>query len=137
MLTKRALFKGEGGTALVEFALAAPIVVAVLFGLVEFGYAVFAKGVITNAGREGARYGVVLSSPRKTEAEVQAKVQEYLSKSGFTNPVTVTAPGAGGASGSALNVNVVYPYTFQVLPQFVQGLVGSITLTADTVMLME
>jgi Flp pilus assembly protein TadG len=137
MEMRRTFGTGERGTALVEFALAVPLIVAVLFGLVEFGYVVYAKGVITNASREGARFGVVLSTPRKTEAEVQAKVQEYLTKSGFTDPVTVAAPGAGGAGGTALNVNVSYTYTFQVLPRFVKDLVGSITMTANSVMLME
>jgi len=127
----------QEGVSVVELALTLPIIVVLLFGLLEFGLVVYSKGVISNASREGARFGVVYTTPRKTEAEIQTKVQEYLQKGGFANPALPTVVGAGGPSGAPLSVNVTYIYTFQVLPSFVQGLTGSFTLTAETVMLME
>lgn len=131
--------KQEKGAALAEFAVLAPLFVVLLFGLVEFGLALYAKSVLTNASREGARFGVVYGTPRKSEAEIIARVTEYLNKAGFydTPEVTINVTGEGGASGSQLSVTVSYPYQFQVLPNFVQGLTGTITLTANTVMLME
>jgi Flp pilus assembly protein TadG len=121
----------------VEFSLLAPLFVVLLFGLVEFGLSIYSKGVLANASREGARFGVVYTTPRKTNTEVQSRVQDYLTKSGFTNTATINVTGAGGASGSALTVAVTYPYTFQVLPNFVSSLAGTLNLTANTVMLME
>ena len=120
-----------------EFAILAPLFVVLLFGLVEFGLAMYSKGMITNASREGARFGVVYSTPRKTEAEIEAKVREYLAQAGFLDTAVIDAPGAQGASGAPLTVSVTYPYNFQVLPNFVTGLTGSLNLTANTVMLME
>lgn len=122
---------------MVEFAILAPLFVALLFGVVEFGLAVYNKGLLTNASREGARFGVVYGSPSKTTAEITAKVQEYLTKSGFTDTANINVTGAQGASGNPLNVMVSYPFNFQVLPNFICGLTGPLNLTANTVMLME
>jgi Flp pilus assembly protein TadG len=131
-----ALAAQQGG-ALAEFAVVAPIIIVLLFGILEFGVAFYTKGLITNASREGARFGVVFTTPRKTAAEIQSKVNEYLVKAGFPQTAATSVTGAGGATGSLLTVNVSYPYSFQVLPHFVQGFTGSITLQAVTAMRME
>lgn len=47
------------GQALVEFALIAPIFFLLLFGLIEFGRAVYTIQILDNAAREGARYAIV------------------------------------------------------------------------------
>jgi len=128
----------ERGATIVEFGLLAPLLVAVLFGLVEFGLAMYTKGLLANAAREGARFGVVLSAPPKSE--IEAKVREYLQKTGFTeaDTVLVSFPNwPAGTSGAPLTVRVEYSYSFQVLPRFVQNLVGPVNLTTETVMLME
>jgi Flp pilus assembly protein TadG len=129
--------KKEEGASVVEFAILAPLFVVLLFGLVEFGLAIYSKGMITNASREGARFGVVYSTPRKTDAEITSKVQEYLANAGFLDSVHINVIGAQGTSGTPLTVSVTYPYTFQVLPNFVSGFTGAMNLTANTVMLME
>ncbi len=129
--------KGQRGAALVEMALVAPILVTVLFGIVEFGLIVYSKGVIANASREGARCGVVLTSPRRTAADIEAKVREYLDKSGFKDPVNVDVSGAGGAGGAPLAVRLSYTYHFQVLPNFIESITGALGLSAETAMLME
>lgn len=127
----------EKGSSLVEFAILAPLFVVLLFGLVEFGLATYSKGVVTNASREGARFGVTYTTPRRTDAEITSRVQEYLSNSGFLDSVTINVTGAQGSSGTPLRVSVTYPYNLQVLPNFVYGLTGPLNLTANTVMLME
>ncbi|MGQ9687876.1 MAG: TadE/TadG family type IV pilus assembly protein [Desulfobaccales bacterium] len=129
--------RNQEGAGVVEFALIAPLFVMFLFGLVEFGLAMYNKAVLTNASREAARFGVVYSTPRKTQAEIVGKVQEYLTKAGFTETATITVTGAQGTSGSPLSVTVSCPYEFQVLPNFVAGMMGTVNLTANTVMLME
>lgn len=130
----------ERGATLVEFGLLAPLLVTVFFGLVEFGLAMYTKGLLANAAREGARFGVVLSTPRKSQADITGKVREYLAKSGFAEAATVpvTFPNwPGGQSGDPLTVRVEYSYNFHVLPRLVQDLVGPINLTTQVVMLME
>ena len=51
--------RAERGAAAVEFALLLPLLVALLFGFVEFGIAFNTKIQATNAAREGARIAVV------------------------------------------------------------------------------
>ncbi len=129
--------KKQEGASLVEFSVIAPLFVVLLFGLVEFGMAIYDKGVLTNAGREGARFGVIYSNPRKTSTEIRTKVQTYLTNVGFTDTATINVTGAGGNSGDSLTVSVIYPYHFTVLPNFISGLAGTMNLTANTIMLME
>jgi Flp pilus assembly protein TadG len=129
--------KKEEGTGLVEFALLAPLFVMLLFGLVEFGLAIYNQGVVTNASREGARFGVVYANPRRNEAQIREMVQDFLTRSGFTDPADIDVTGAQGESGKPLRVTVTYPYHFQVLPNFVTGFTSSPDLTANTTMLME
>lgn len=127
----------ERGIATVEFALVLPILLMTLFGIIELGMAWYTKQVLTNASREGARAGIVYSSPSMTSGEVQTIVQNYLNNSGFTQPVTITVTGTGGASGDPLTVTVSHNYTFNVLPGFVQSMVGDISIEGKTVMRME
>ena len=54
---------GERGAAAVEFALLAPILVVILFGVTEFGLALNKMEVYTSAAREGARYAAVHCEP--------------------------------------------------------------------------
>jgi Flp pilus assembly pilin Flp len=51
--------KGQDGAAAVEFALLLPLLVVLLFGLIQFGTAFNARIQATNAAREGARMAVV------------------------------------------------------------------------------
>ncbi|MDP3181830.1 MAG: TadE/TadG family type IV pilus assembly protein [Desulfobaccales bacterium] len=132
----RQINQGQKGAAGLEFAIIAALFLMIIFGIIEFGLIMYAKGIITNAGREGARFGVIYSSPRKTDPEIQAKVQDYLQGSGFTDPVVITVTGAGGSTEANLTVKVDYTYHFLILPSFVPG-ISNITLSAETVMRLE
>jgi len=123
--------------AAVEFALVLPLLLILMFGIVEFGLAWYSKQVLTNASREGARAGIVWQDPKMTDSEITAVVQNYLTQSGFTQPVTVTVTGAGGASGDPLTVKVSENYSFNVLPGFVAAVTGQITIESTTVMRHE
>ncbi len=46
------------GQSLVEFALVFPVVLAMLFGLIEFGRVIHAQVTVQNAAREGARFAI-------------------------------------------------------------------------------
>ena len=127
----------QRGAAAVELALVLPLFLVLIFGTVEFGLALHAKGLLASAAREGARFGVVFTTPRKTEAEIQARVQNYLSQTGFAGPVAITVAGAGGNSGDPLRVTIQYDYRLRVLPRFINGMLGRIDLRTDTIMRME
>jgi len=135
--------QSQRGASAVEFAVLAPLFVALLFAIVEFGLILYTKSMMTHASREGARFGVVYSIPRRSDAEIQTVVRSYLDQVGLTSPatVTITPPLASRIPGASLDVRVDYTYHFYVLPKdinnYLQGKMANLNLTAETVMRME
>ena len=132
--------KHQKGIAVVEFALVLPILIMLLFGIIEFSLILYDKAVLTNASREGARYGIVSQSPRVTIDEITAKVNAYCQNhmvtfGAQTDPVVNVTPGSN--FGDPLTVTVTYSYGFLLLPNFVTAVTGPVNLTATTVMRME
>ena len=108
--------KCQKGAAAVEFAIIAPLLFTIIFGIIEFGLLLYDKQVVTNASREGARHGIVFAPTRPTDAEIEAKVNTYTSNNlvtfgNMTTPTT-TISRSGNNSGDALTVTVVYNYDF-------------------------
>ena len=53
----------EKGQAMVEFALVLPLLLALLCGIVDFGWLYYNQITLNNAAREGARYAVIHYDP--------------------------------------------------------------------------
>ena len=132
---------GQKGVSAVEFALVLPLLVVLLFGIVEFSILLYDKAMITNASREGARAGIVFDDPRPTDAEIIAVVDAYCGSNlitfGSSSAVNTTFPQRGTGTGDPLAVRVAYQYDFLVVPNFITSLAPGITLAAETVMRME
>ncbi|MEM5389003.1 TadE/TadG family type IV pilus assembly protein [Paraburkholderia phymatum] len=131
--------KKESGVAAVEFAIVLPVLLLIIFGIVELGVALYDKAVITNASREGARAGVVLKNPKLTATDIQTVVLNYTSSYLLTfaktnNTPVVTSTGAGGTFGQPLSVSVSYTYNGLGLGYMLSAITGPITLSANTVM---
>ena len=67
----------ERGAALVEFALCLPLLLVVIAGIVDFGFAFQRFEVITNAAREGARLAT-LPQYAGNDAMIIGRVREYV-----------------------------------------------------------
>lgn len=139
---KRKFLKKERGTAIVEFALVLPLLIVLLFGIIEFSLALYDKAVVTNASREGARRGIVAQAPRVTISEIETIVnhycQDYLITFGvINNPVTTVDYSSGQNFSDPLTVTVTYNYGFLVLPNFITTLINPFSLSARTVMKYE
>jgi Flp pilus assembly protein TadG len=133
----------QRGAVLIEFALVLPILLLLMAGMFDFGFAFQKYQAVTNAAREGARMAVL---PGYSVPDVQARVAAYLAASGVSGAPTATVefetPPAppGGASFSVAKVHVQLTHTFQFLgpiAQLVQASFGTVTLTADSVMRTE
>ena len=48
------------GQAITEFALALPVTLLIVFGVIEFGYLLFVYSSVNSASREAARYGIAI-----------------------------------------------------------------------------
>lgn len=66
--------KRQRGDGLVEFALVLPVLLLLIFGILDGGRAVYAYHVVANSAREGARYASVAT---RTADEVRSKVLTY------------------------------------------------------------
>jgi len=116
------LRRGEGGQSLVEFVLALPILLVIVFGIVEFASAWRTYQVVTNVAREGARLAVIPSTT--SDAMVTARIDSLLTQSGLNlsnRTTTLTCAGnpglcsGPGSTGQPDEVQVDYLHTFVVL----------------------
>ena len=55
--------RSEKGQAMVEFALVLPLLLALLCGIIDFGWLYYNQITLNNAAREGARYAVIYYDP--------------------------------------------------------------------------
>jgi Flp pilus assembly protein TadG len=134
--------KSQAGLAALEFAIVLPVLILILFGIIEFGLLLFNKQVITNASREGARSGIVNQFPRMSNTEIASIVnsycQDYLVSFGSTSSPSVSISRTGTEFQDDLIVTVSYQYDFLVLPDLPYlSLPGQINLSAHTVMKYE
>ena len=88
--------------ALIEFALISPVLLLLLFGIIDIGRAVFYYDTLSHAAREGARTAVLASNRLPTNADVLATVTTQLVGARVTEPcpqgpVTSATPPANEA----------------------------------------
>jgi Flp pilus assembly protein TadG len=153
------LISSTRGAAAVEFAIIAPLLFVLIFGIIEFGAILYNQAVITNASREGARYAATFytnpanaQAQRPTCSEVQNYVATYVnarlisfktstpfSTSNVTCPNVTPWIENAGYAGYVNTVGIEYVYDFLVFPNLLGLLSGgsmsdSLELTARTSM---
>jgi hypothetical protein len=99
--------RDERGAALVEFALILPLLVMLLLGIVTGAQAYGQKLSITNASREGSRYGATL--PVGNFAGESNPMNAWLDDVAAKTKNSVDGGLPTGLSGRALCVAYVYP----------------------------
>lgn len=83
---KRLRGRLRSATATVELAVVAPLMFAMLFGIIEFGWMFTVQHTMVNAAREGARLGVLQGT---TVSEIEAESMSYLSAMGLDSSVAI------------------------------------------------
>lgn len=135
--TRARHWAGERGAELIEMALAMPILLLIVLGIVDFGFLFQRYLVLTNAAMEGARVGVL---PGYSMNDAQSRATTYAAAGGIPGAVTavatrVTLPGAGGGSWPGVRVTVTHVYNYSYIGPLA-GLFGgsfsSVTLTAQS-----
>ena len=105
----------ERGQELAEFAIVVPLLLLIVFGVLDLGRVFFAAITIANAAREGARYGMVY--PADT-AGIETAVLQEAQTSGIdlTDPAkTDIAVSCPSGCGSGLPIRVTVTHQFQLL----------------------
>src|SRR3990172_12515989 len=62
MTAKKYGFRSRKGQGLVEFALAFPVFLLIVFGIFEFGRLMFSYATVFTASREAARFGATVTN---------------------------------------------------------------------------
>ncbi|GMA28822.1 TadE/TadG family type IV pilus assembly protein [Arenivirga flava] len=127
----------EEGAAAVEFALVVPLLLTLLFGIIEFGAAYNAQILVTNAAREAARElsvedGASTGSATATADAVLAPIGLTVKTNPSPFSVSGTAVNPGGrlcGTGQELTV------TLKVDRSTLTGLFGPFELTGKAVRL--
>jgi Flp pilus assembly protein TadG len=135
---------GSGGTArdrgaaAVEFALLLPVLLLLLFGIIDAGRALNAQITLTQAAREGARLAA-LGIPDATVVSNTQSAADGLSPVSVT--VTDCAPGAGPTSSATVSVSYQFSFVTPIAAIGAlfggSGTSGPLTLTARGVMPCE
>lgn len=91
----------ERGATAVEFAFIVPVLIALVFGIVDFGLYINATSVVGNSAREGVRAGALGSNQSEIESVVTSAMSSLPGNPAANTTTTVTCrtPG-GGACGS-------------------------------------
>ena len=71
------IIKNKDGATAVEFALILPLLILLLFGIIEFGLVLYNKQIITSACREGVRAGIIARGTRLSNDEIKNEVIKY------------------------------------------------------------
>jgi Flp pilus assembly protein TadG len=88
----------ERGQAVIELALTLPLLLIVVFGIIDFGFMFQRYEAVTNAAREGARLGVLVPAVATpgmyTAANAQDRALAYLDASGLSGGLHTCNSGA-------------------------------------------
>jgi Flp pilus assembly protein TadG len=130
----RALRRDQRGTAVVEFALVAPILFLLVFGILDFGRALNYYNQLTQLAGQGARAAAVNQNPDGTGPASGTSIQTQLATTyatgGLNNGIRVCINGSSAPTqGQPVTVQATYQFNF--LPLISAAVGGaSITLTA-------
>ena len=118
----------DRGQALVEFAMVLPLMLLMLFALVDFGRAFYSWLLITNAAREGARVGATQSPLTDIEARV------YSSASSLdAADITITTTNVQGSRGETVQVDIDYSFSFVTPISSLAQLLGGGAMSDPTI----
>lgn len=121
------------GSAVVEAAVVAPLMITAMFGMMEAGYAFMVKQTVTLAAREGARAGVI---PGGTMSDVQGAVDEAMGAANLSGYSTTSNINDLGASDTDLTVSVSIPFSRASFTGSLLG-GGSFQISSSTTMRRE
>jgi hypothetical protein len=163
MLTRfKKIFRHKEGTAMIEFAILAPIFFLLLFAMVEFGLILFVSSTVSTVVNQAGRLGMTGGSysdlqdpsaplprdallrkvihdrlgPLSTMGEITINAQPYSSLEGLS--IDPTAPSSFGGGGQLVLYKVEFAWKIMtpMMGQFL-GEKGEYIITATTVMQNE
>jgi|SRR5919106_696217 Flp pilus assembly protein TadG len=116
---------GEGGAAMVEFAIVLPLILLLILGMVEFSRAYNAQITLTQASREGARVLAITKDSTQAITATETVAGTTLD----TTQLNVTTTACN--SGDPTSVTASYPFTYEI------AFFGTATITLEATGVMR
>lgn len=120
LIPSRSHLKDQRGGETVEFAIVSLLLFTVLFAIIEFGLLMYNQQVITNAGREAARFGIVArpAGYKVTKVSIEQIARSYAENFivSFKPKEFTVNSNQCGEFRDLLKVDVSYKYSFLFLP---------------------
>ncbi|SDP37601.1 TadE-like protein [Arthrobacter sp. ok909] len=124
--------RSERGAVAVEFALLAPVLILLLFGITEFGRAYNVQISLSNAAREGARVMAISNDPAAARSAVRGALGTLLPVLSDDKIVFTASTPAGAKTCSAgAQMSVTVAYTLSTLT----GIAGPFSMQGQGAML--
>ncbi len=122
----------EKGQSLVEFALILPIMLLILFGIIQFGFIFNGQITVTSAAREGARLGAVGGDNEAIREQVRSAAVALLLEDLEDEDIVINIDETNGRL--TVQVNGTVP----VIVPFINVFAGNeVAIVAEAVMRME
>jgi Flp pilus assembly protein TadG len=128
MVTHTLRRRRHRGAAAVEFALVVPLLVMILFGIMEFGYAFFIQASVAGAAREGVRSYAInwTKASAQSDAIARAESAPGLVPGDFVN-ATISPSCTTTTAGSRTTLTLTYKY--RSLTGLLDGILASSNIT--------
>ena len=121
------------GAAVVELAVVLPLLLTLVFGIIEFGWLFMVRETLTNASREGCRVAVLQGS---TQQNVRDQVAASMAGAGLTNYTVEITDSTPGNPTEKVVVKIPYAQV-SLLKGYFFGGSTNFNLAATTVMRKE
>lgn len=116
----------QRGAAAVEFALIAPILFVLVFGIIDFGLYINANAVVTNATREGARAASLGANTSEIDSVTRSALSELPASASAVVVLSCKTPagsvcssyasGADAGGTAIVEVQYQHPWLTPLLP---------------------
>lgn len=117
-----------------ELALVIPLLIIILFGIIEFGRVLHSYIIITHASREGARVGVVGQS----NGEIQQRVKEAAPLANMDKLTIIITPTDQGSRTPGVPLTITVDYKVELFTPVIESILPNpVPLQAKTTMRME
>jgi|HubBroStandDraft_4_1064222.scaffolds.fasta_scaffold00099_3 Flp pilus assembly protein TadG len=141
----------QRGSSLPETAIVLAVLLALLFGIIDFGRAVYTYSFVAQLARQGARWAIVrgnqcsvLDHCNAQQTDVQTYVRslsEGPTSSGNTTATTIWGTCPAGTSGNnapgcTVTVTVTYPFKF-LLPFMPGGNLATLGMSSSSQMVIS
>lgn len=105
------LAKEERGAAAIEFGIIAPVLLLMLFGLLQLGVMFNAQAGLKNAVAEGARYATIYPNPTDTQIRDRITDRRFGMQPALIVGPTIARGNNGGPDGNVKYVDITMSYS--------------------------